>query len=85
MPRDALFDAAVNRALEYATRLGIRHDDAGALRQGLEVWYLKTRFAYRVPLEEVLGALGSCPNPTYHWQGGREGSWQPPSGRAPAP
>lgn len=85
MPRDALFDAAVNRALEYATRLGIRLDDARDLRQRLEVWYLKTRFAYRVPLEEVLGALGSCPDTAYRWQGGREGSWQPPNERAPAP
>ena len=31
--------------------------DAHALRAALELWYLRTRFAYRVPLDEVVAAL----------------------------
>ena len=85
MPRDALFDAAVNRALAYATRLGVPLSDRETLYRGLELWYLKTRFAYRVPLEDVLDTLGSCPHASHHWQGGREGLWLPPIKRAPAP
>ncbi len=85
MSRDALFDAAVNKALAYANRLGVPLDNRDALYRGLELWYLKTRFAYRVPLADVLFALRSCPDPSYHWRGGSRGRWLPPNERAPAP
>lgn len=77
MPRDALFDAAVNRALEYAKRLGTPLDEREALQRGLELWYLKTRFAYRIPLEAVVNALQRYPRAegTYIWQGGKDGNW----------
>jgi len=76
MPRDTLFDLAVNRALSYALRLGVVLDDAGVLRNGLELWYLKTRFAYRIPLDEVVATLESYPGEDSSWQGGKSGSWQ---------
>lgn len=79
-PRDELFDLAVNRAAEYAARLGLPPGDPGRTRQGLEVWYLKTRFAYRVPLEEVVAALlarpADQPPGALEWAGGREGGWR---------
>jgi hypothetical protein len=77
MPRDALFDAAVNRALEYAHRLGTPLDERGALQRGLELWYLKTRFAYRIPLEAVVNALQRYPKAesAYVWRGGKDGNW----------
>ncbi len=78
MPRDALFDATVNKALAYAQRLGVPLDDPEKLRVGLELWYLKTRFAYRVPLDDVLGALRNCPDALYTWKGGAAGRWLPP-------
>ncbi len=88
MSREALFDLAVNRALTYAQRLGVALDDAEALRAGLELWYLKTRFAYRIPLKEVVGALQSYPDThsssgDCFWRGGRRGSWH--AGQAPKP
>ena len=75
-PRRDLFDAAINRALTYALRLGVPLDDPAALRQGLEVWYLKTRFAYRVPLNDVLNTLSRCPDTSFTWSGGLDGQWQ---------
>lgn len=77
MPRDALFDAAVNRALGYAERLGVPLGEREALYRGLELWYLKTRFAYRIPLETVLEALLRYPKTlgAHQWQGGPEGTW----------
>ena len=75
MPRDALFDLAVNRALSYARRLNVQLNDAVALRSGLELWYLKTRFAYRIPLAEVVATLQSYPGEGT-WQGGRSGNWR---------
>jgi len=69
--RNALFDLAVNRAAEVASRLG------GASRRDLEVWYLKTRFASRVPFDAVLDAVRRRPSPDAHWEGGPEGGWQP--------
>jgi hypothetical protein len=78
VPRDALFDAAVNKALSYARRLGVPLDDREKLRTGLELWYLKTRFAYRVPLDDVIEVLGSCPDALYAWKGGAAGRWLPP-------
>ncbi|HZJ09436.1 MAG TPA: hypothetical protein VFD39_07070 [Trueperaceae bacterium] len=74
--RDELFDQAVNRAAEYASRLALPFDDVGKLRAGLELWYLKTRFAYRAPLEQVLEALAARPPTTDAvWQGGLTGVW----------
>jgi len=75
MARDALFDAAVNRALLYALRTGVSLQDKEALRGRLELWYLKTRFAYRVPFEEVLDTLRRYPGEGHVWSGGPEGAW----------
>lgn len=52
------------------------------LRATLEVWYLKTRFAYRIPLDEVVEALLRYPGGQHHWNGGKDGRWvegQPPT------
>ncbi|MEJ2288673.1 MAG: hypothetical protein P8Y02_08515 [Deinococcales bacterium] len=73
--RDALFDLAVNRAAEAAARLGPTRQDG--LRRELEVWYLKTRFAYRVPFEQVLDAVRRRPDGPVHWEGGPDGAWRP--------
>src|SRR5690606_33709722 len=59
--RDELFDLAVERALAYAQRLALDFGSAERLREGLELWYLKTRFAYRVPLGDVVTALLAYP------------------------
>ena len=75
--RRALFDLAVNRAAEVAARLG------GASRHDLEVWYLKTRFASRVPFDAVLEAVRRRPSPDTHWEGGPHGAWHP--GPTPLP
>ncbi len=79
MPRTELFDAAVNRALVYALRLGLplsdREKDREKLRGGLELWYLKTRFAYRIPLETVVATLQDHPGGDHYWRGGKTGSW----------
>ncbi len=61
MQRAELLALAVTRAATYLDRLrpGWRQappppaETAGLL----ELWYLRTRFAYRVPLEEVVAAL----------------------------
>ena len=68
---------AVARALSYAERLGALEADRTpeALHNVLEVWYLKTRFAYRVPLEQVIAVLMEYPGPGHYWSGGKEGSW----------
>jgi hypothetical protein len=88
MPTDALFDLAVNRAASYLARLGLLGTDADDQRlyAALELWYLKTRFAYRVPLETVIAVLLSYPassNVPQHWQGGESGKWYP--GSPPTP
>ncbi len=72
--RDRLFDLAVNRASQALDRLGPR--DAGARRHALEVWYLKTRFAYRVPFAAVEEALATRPEGEAHWHGGPDGGWR---------
>jgi hypothetical protein len=74
--RDALFDLAVDRALRYALALGLPWRDAGALREGLEVWYLKTRFASRIPLEAIVAVLTRYPGPGHGWIGGESGAWR---------
>ena len=83
MPRDALFDLAINRSLQYAARLGVLSQGEERLRDGLELWYLKTRFAYRVPLGRVVKILQTYPGGEVYWTGGREGGWK--EGRNPRP
>jgi hypothetical protein len=84
--RAALFDLAVERALTYVTRarLPTARDRAATVR-ALEVWYLKTRFAARVPLDDIVDALLLLPDDDpvgWRWRGGRQGAWQP---RPPGP
>lgn len=77
---DALFDLAVNRA-DAALR-GLRPaDPARALAQ----WHARTRFARRVPLTAVSGALRQKPAEPgeWHWAGGPGGGWV--VGKAPFP
>lgn len=77
VPRVELFDLAVARADSYATRLSLPRHDADALRLGLELWYLRTRFAYRIPLEEVVAALQLHPGASGAvWRGGPGGGWR---------
>ena len=86
MAHAPLFDLAVNRALLYSRRLGLPLKEAEQgerLRAGLEPWYLKTRFAYRIPLERVLEALQSYPGGEHYWTGGEGGRWV--AGRNPQP
>ncbi|CAN5665784.1 hypothetical protein BH23DEI1_BH23DEI1_10430 [soil metagenome] len=77
--RSALFDLAVERAATYVDRARV-HDahDRGALHRALEVWYLKTRFAPRVPLDGVAEALMTRPaddSASWRWHGGPDGRW----------
>jgi len=83
--RTDLFDLAVNRALAYVrrTRALERAGEVPALTRELELWALRTRFAYRIPLEQVAERLLRAPDGAVHWQGGPEGSWR--SGAAPRP
>jgi hypothetical protein len=83
--RDELFDLAVNRALSYArrTRALERAGDAAALARELELWVLRTRFAYRLDLMEVATRLLDAPPGEVHWSGGPAGGWH--DGPAPRP
>ncbi len=86
MAHAPLFDLAVNRALLYSRRLGLpleETEQGEGLRVGLEPWYLKTRFAYRIPLEKVVKALQRYPGDDYYWTGGENGRWV--AGRNPRP
>lgn len=75
---DALFDLAVNRA---ATLLrGAKPTDEHA---ALLEWHARTRFARRVPLQDVEDRLASRPPGEWYWAGGPGGSWRP--GKAPFP
>jgi hypothetical protein len=73
--RDALFDLAVERALSYTQSLNIASQNKEELHKRLEVWYLKTRFAYRIPLDDMLKVLQTYPG-TGVWTGGKNGTWQ---------
>jgi hypothetical protein len=75
--RQVLFDLAVAGALRYAESLGLLEpfDQARCLER-LELWYLKTRFAYRIPWLELVAVLKTYPGKDYLWQGGKMGSWQ---------
>ena len=83
--REELFDLAVNRAFAYArrTRALERARDARTLARELELWILRTRFAYRIPLEEVAERLLAAPDGEVHWSGGPDGAWR--AGRPPRP
>ncbi len=83
MPRDALFDLAINRSLVYAERLGVLNQSRERLKGALELWYLKTRFAYRIPLETVVEVLQTRPGGVHYWAGGADGGWR--EGRNPRP
>lgn len=74
--RDSLFDLAVNRASEAQARIAPARGPA-ELRRALEVWFLRTRFAYRVPFEDVMRALEGRPSGPVHWEGGPSGGWRP--------
>lgn len=84
-PRDELFDLAVNRALAYArrTRALERARDARELARELQLWVLRTRFAYRLRLEEIAARLLEAPSGEVHWHGGPEGGWR--AGPPPRP
>ena len=74
--RNELFDLAVNRAAGYLERTGGGKVAVGEdLRRRLELWYLRTRFAYRLPLDAVIAALGRYPGRGYSWRGGPQGDW----------
>lgn len=74
MDRDALFDLAVNRSLAYSKSIGLESNDKEKLKQGLGVWYLKTRFAYRISLDNIVEVLqGYSGQGT--WSGGKNGNW----------
>lgn len=60
-----------------------RSDSARELAQRLELWYLRTRFAYRVPLEQVAAVVWASPPGDVHWSGGPDGSWR--EGQPPEP
>lgn len=61
---DALFDLAVNRAA-----LAVRGSP-------LEAWHARTRFARRIPLDDIKRALSIKPTTGHwHWQGGPDGKW----------
>jgi hypothetical protein len=77
--RDALFDLAVARADAYLRARRPATADAAALRRALEPWALKTRFAFRIDLDEVVSALAARPTDAapgaLRWRGGRGGGW----------
>ncbi len=75
MERDALFDLAINRSLAYVKTLGVNTSDEDELKKGLEVWYLKTRFAYRISLADIVEVLRKYPG-SGEWSGGKDGIWQ---------
>ena len=59
MIREPILNLAVARALSYAKRTGVIQykNNASALEKALQPWYLKTRFAYRIPLAEIVKKL----------------------------
>lgn len=76
--RDALFDLAVNRAAEYALRLGVLGEGARTetLATSLELWFLRTRFASRVPFDPIAEALQAWVGRDHRWSGGPGGAWR---------
>lgn len=86
MPRSELFDLAIERADTYLSRLRpgweLTEPNAAELAATIELWYLRTRFAYRVPLEEVVATLLSKPAVDAVWHGGPSGGWSATSSSA---
>lgn len=78
MARDELFDLAVNRALAYArrTRALERSADVRGLAGELELWQLRTRFAFRLDLAAIAERLREAPAGEVHWHGGPDGGWR---------
>jgi hypothetical protein len=77
MTRDSLFDLAVERALSYTKSLNVSTQNKEGLKNHLELWYLKTRFAYRIPLDDIVEVLQRYPGQGT-WSGGKDGSWHTP-------
>jgi hypothetical protein len=75
MARASLFDLAVERALSYTKGLNVALQNEEELKKSLEVWYLKTRFAYRISLDDVVEVLQRYPGQG-SWSGGEDGTWQ---------
>ena len=77
MPRDELFDLAINKALSYVKQLGIEPQNIPEreLTKTLSIWYQKTRFAYRIPLNKIIASLGLYQGKGV-WQGGEGGVWK---------
>jgi hypothetical protein len=75
--RDSLFDLAIERSLSYAKSLNISMQNKEEVKKYLEVWYLKTRFAYRIPLDDIVEVLQRYPGQGT-WSGGKDGSWHTP-------
>jgi uncharacterized protein YjiS (DUF1127 family) len=75
--RAALFDLAVARADAYLRRARTPRSTAPAdLRRALEAWALKTRFASRFELDDVVRALAARPpEGEARWRGGPTGGW----------
>lgn len=79
MARSELFDLAMNRALAYArrTRALERSADVRSLARELELWQLRTRFAFRLDLDAIAARLLAAPaTGDVHWQGGPDGGWR---------
>ena len=76
MHRDELFNLAVNKALEYLKRLGVEPQTVtdDVLKNKLDLWYLKTRFAYRISLSDIIATLQRYKE-QHVWLGGKDGSW----------
>lgn len=75
-PRDALFDLAVARAAAYLRARPPAASTAAAIRQALEPWALRTRFATRVELDALARALALRPAAAARWRGGVAGRWE---------
>ncbi|AFZ65832.1 hypothetical protein [Deinococcus peraridilitoris] len=75
---DALFDLAMNRAAAFLR--SARPVEPGA---ALAEWHARTRFARRVPLEEVMLRLQHKPQGEWYWTGGPAGKWQPGKAKFP--
>ena len=73
----ALFDLAINRAFATLAGLGLAGLGRGPAAGGaLAEWHARTRFARRIPLEQVRRCLESRPaGGEWHWKGGPEGGW----------
>ena len=78
----ALFDLAINRAATTLTGLGLAGLGLAGLGRGpaaggaLAEWHARTRFARRIPLEQVRRCLASRPaGGEWHWAGGPDGGW----------